>query len=168
MAQSKYVIIQLSESGEIAKQTELEKTVEELFGSDVDFFIPTRNEKMGSYTSIGILFSGYIFVKDAPYIRDKLEELRDFRFFSSVLRVGSRIETIDSNVISRMKRQLRSTMRRNLSSGTMVIVLEGIFKDLVGEVISSEDKGKQVVVRIKRLSRDIIAPLPATSVKECS
>jgi transcription antitermination factor NusG len=41
-------------------------------------------------------------------------------------------------------------------------VLDGVFKNLVGEVIGIEDHGKRIMVRIKRISREIIAPIPAT------
>lgn len=44
----------------------------------------------------------------------------------------------------------------------MVKVLDGIFKNLIGEVMCVEDDGKKIMVKIKRISREIIAPIPAT------
>jgi len=44
-------------------------------------------------------------------------------------------------------------------------VLEGVFKNLKGEVISIEDNGKKVMIRIKRLTREIIAPIPSTLIE---
>ena len=57
-------------------------------------------------------------------------------------------------------------MKKNFLNGIRVRVLGGVFKNLIGEVISTEDNGKKIMIKIKRISREIIAPVPATLLEE--
>jgi transcription antitermination factor NusG len=157
---SNYLILELSDT-ESAEYREIEAAIITMFG-EVDYFIPIYHEKIGSYTSSSILMEGYAFVKDTPAVRDCLANLRDQRVFSKALCRGHRFETVSSTEIAVLKRKLKFSLKRRFSVGEKVKILDGIFKSLEGEVISIEDGGKTIMVKIKRISREMIAPVPAT------
>jgi transcription antitermination factor NusG len=158
---SNYLILEIGENSESLEYRDIEAAIITVFG-EVDYFIPIFHEKIGSYTSSSVLMEGYAFVKDTPGVRDSLADLRDQRVFSRVLCRGSRFETVDSTTIAVLKRKLKSSLKRRYSVGDRVKILDGIFKTLEGEVISIEDGGKIIMVKIKRMSREMIAPVPAT------
>ena len=160
MGSSNYLILEINDTESI-EYRDIEAAIITMFG-EVDYFIPIYHEKIGSYTSSSVLMEGYAFVKDTPAVRDCMANLRDQRVFSKVLCRGSRFETINSTVIATLKRKLKYSLKRRFTIGEKVKILDGIFKNLEGEVISIEDGGKTIMIRIKRISREMIAPVPAT------
>jgi transcription antitermination factor NusG len=159
-----WLILELNELGESCNFAELNYTLNDMLGVDVEYFIPIHSEKMGSYTSTSVLFEGYVFVKDSNLARQKLDNLKDYKIFSRILESGGRFQTVSSRTIGVLRRKLKASIHKKVKAGTRVRILDGIFENLVGEVVSIEDNGKKMMVRIKRLSREIIAPLPSTSV----
>lgn len=166
MVNNQWLIIELSEFGETLNYPELENGVLELFGDNVDYFIPIHREIMGSYVSTSVLFEGYIFVKDSTYVRDCLVNLSDFKMFSKVLKGSGKFQTVDSKTVGLLKRKLKASIKKQLSLGTKVFIKDGMFKNLTGKVMGIEDNGKKVMVQIERLSRQMVAPIPSTSVQE--
>jgi transcription antitermination factor NusG len=158
---SNYLILEIGENSDSVEYRDIEAAIITVFG-EVDYFIPIYHEKIGSYTSSSVLMEGYVFVKDTPTVRDCLANLRDQRIFSKVLCRGSHFETVSSTAIAVLKRKLKYSLKRRYSVGDKVKVLDGIFKALEGEVISVDDGGKTIMVKIKRMSREMIAPVPAT------
>lgn len=159
-----WLILELNELGESCNFAELNYTLEEMLGIESEYFIPIHSEKMGSYTSTSVLFEGYVFVKDSPSAREKLDNLKDYKIFSRILENGGKFQTISSRTVGVLRRKLKASVHKKIKPGTRVRILEGIFENLIGEVVCLEDSGKKIMVRIKRLSREIIAPLPSTSV----
>lgn len=168
MAESEWLIIELSEHADSATYPELEAAIYSVFGSDIDFFLPIYHEKLGSYVSTNTLFEGYAFVRDTADSRLRLQNIKDSRYFIGALRMGGKIRTVDSYTIGGLRKKLKNSIKKKLSVGSVVKILEGIFVNLVGEVIAIEGEGKVVSVRIKCLSREIIAPIPVTCLEEVS
>ena len=163
MTLSRWLVLELSEQGDSASFAELDNSLQEMLGEKSEYFIPIHSEKLGSYTSTSVLFEGYVFVKDSSSARSQLSEISDFRYFSKILESNGRVQTVDSRTIAVLKRKLRNSARKKIQKGTKVQILDGIFENLVGEVVSIEDQGREAMVRIKRLSREIIAPVPCTN-----
>jgi transcription antitermination factor NusG len=105
---------------------------------------------------------GYVFVKDCPEVRENLNNLQETRIFSGALFLSGKYQTVSSDVIGSLKKKLKNSLKRKFVIGTKVIVLGGVFKNLKGEVISIEENGKKIMIKIKRLTREIIAPIPST------
>lgn len=166
MSVGNWIILELSELSEGLSYAELVHQIQELFGEKIEFFIPVYQEKMGSYTSTCTLFEGYVFVRDESSVRNSLAYIRDFKVFEKALSCHGRLQTIDSNAIGVMKRKLNKAVKRKLSLGSRVKVLEGIFSNLIGEVVGVDEGGKKIMVKIKTLSREMIAPVPSTSIEE--
>lgn len=161
---SNWIIIEINDQIESAGYPELKAAIENTFGPDVEFFIPIHHEKMGSYISTNVLFDGYVFVKDCVKVRERLSDVRDSRYFSGVLRNSHGLEMINSHRIGWLRRKLRTSLNKmKVQPGIKVRILEGIFENLEGEVMSMEDGGKHAMIKIKCLSREILAPLPTTS-----
>lgn len=158
---NQWLILELDDSFEDISYREIEAAIYSVFG-EVDFFIPINHEIMGSYTSTSILIEGYAFVRDCPEVRQNLSNLKEQRVFSSVLCYSGKYQTIDSNCIKSLKIKLKKSLKIKFCIGSKVRVLDGVFKNLIGEVINIEDEGKQVIIKIDRISREIIAPIPST------
>ena len=159
---NKWLILELSEIAEDVNYQEIESTIINIFGDNVDYFIPIHHERMGSYISTSILIEGYVFVRDSMEVRENLNNLQETRIFSGALFFSGKYQTVTSDVIGSLRKKLKNSLKRKFIVGMRVIVLEGVFKNLKGEVISIEDNGKKVMIKIKRLTREIIAPIPST------
>ncbi len=162
MAKSnKWLILELNEIEDI-NYHEIESTIINIFGDKVDYFIPIHHERMGSYISTSVLIDGYVFVRDCLEVRENLNNLQETRVFSGALFLSGKYQTVNSDEIGSLKKKLKNSLKRKFIVGMRVIVLDGVFKNLKGEVISIEDSGKKVMIKIKRLTREIIAPIPST------
>jgi len=159
---SQWIIIELNDAVENVEYQDIEAAIFSTYGDGIEYFIPIYHEKMGSYTSTSTLMEGYIFVKDCDQVRDNMINLKENRIFSKALIQSGRYQTISSTVIRGLKNQLKGSLKRKFEEGSKVKILEGIFKNLIGEVVCVEDDGKTIMVRIKRISREILAPIPAT------
>jgi transcription antitermination factor NusG len=168
VADSKWIIVELSELGEQASHVELNSVLLEMLGGEIEYFIPSHYERVGSYISANTLMEGYVFIKDGPETRIRVANLRDFRLFNRILGVSGKAHTIDSRVIGGLRRRLKNSLQKKFQIGTTVRILEGTFASLCGEVIGLEENGRRVLVRIRRLSRDMIVPVPSTVVVEDS
>lgn len=157
-----WFIIELNDAIEGLAYRDIEAAIITTFGDEADYFIPIHNEKMGSYTSTSTLMEGYAFIRDTDGIRENMQNLRESKIFSRVLVQSGRYQTISSAEIRGLRTKLKNSLKRKFSEGTKVKILGGIFKNLVGEVISVEDGGRRMMVKIKRISREMIAPIPAT------
>jgi len=168
MGNSEWVIIQLNEAMENISYGDIKSAIANTFGNTAEYFIPIHHEKIGSYTSTSTLIQGYVFVKDSLDVREALSSVGDNRLFARVLMRGKRIETIPASAVASMRRRLKNSLKRKFEIGTTVRIREGALKDLTGDVVSLEEDGLTVIVKISRYSRDILAPVPATLVEEAS
>lgn len=162
MKGSKWLILELSDIIEDIGYQEIESTIINLFGDSVDYFIPIHHERIGSYVSTSVLIEGYVFVRDCVEVRQNLNNLQETKIFSGALFFSGKYQTVDSGVISSLRKKLKNSLKRKFIVGMEVLVLGGVFKNLKGEVISIEENGKRIMIRIKRLTREIIAPIPST------
>lgn len=166
MAEYNWLVVELNDRGISAEQKEIEHALREMLGDDAEFFIPIHREQMGSYISTSILFDGYIFVRDSPTIRDKLSDIHEYRYFSKVLSSQGKLQKVNTRAVGVLRRKLVYSTRKRLKPGIQVKIIDGVFKDMPGEVAGIEDKGSKVIVRVKTISREWMVPLPATSVLE--
>lgn len=160
-----WLILELNENIENITYREIESAIINIFG-DVEYFIPIHHERMGSYISTSVLMEGYAFIQDCLEVRQKMPNLRDQRIFTGFLCYGGKFQTITLKEINCLKRKLKKSMTKKFNNGTHIKVLGGVFKNLKGVVINTEESGKRVIIRIKRISREIIAPVPATLLEE--
>lgn len=166
MAEYNWLVVELNDRGISAEQKEIEHAIREMLGDDAEFFIPIHREQMGSYISTSILFDGYIFVRDSPTVRDKLSDIHEYRYFSKVLSSQGKLQKVNTRAVGVLRRKLVYSTRKRLKPGIQVKIIDGVFKDMPGEVAGIEDKGSKVIVRVKTISREWMVPLPATSVLE--
>ena len=162
MAVANWLILELCDFIDNITYKDIEGAITVTFGEGIEYFIPMHHEEMGSYTSTSTLMDGYVFVKDCPEARDCLLDMKDQRLFSKVLCKKGEFITVNSRTIAGLKHKLSNSLKKRFVPGTNVKILGGVFKNLIGEVIGVEDKGLKIMVRIKRRSREMIAPIPAT------
>jgi len=165
---SDWLIIALSDYGETVSYPELEAALKTVFGDSIDYFIPIHHEKMGSYTSINVLFDGYVFLKDSELNRNKLLNIKESRMFSGPLKICGKIRTLTFKELNALRRKLRNSVNKKFKPGLKVKIHDGMFQNLDGDIISMEEGGKIANVRILCLSREIIAPIPTTCLEGLS
>jgi transcription antitermination factor NusG len=163
---SEWLVIELSEKGEMATYPEIVEAILTIFGSKVDYFVPIHYEEMGSYVSTNILFEGYVFVRDSEEVRSQINNIRESRMFIGILRHCGNICTVNSKKIGILKRKLNLSLKKKFCPGKCVLITKGVFQNLEGEIISTENDGRVANVRIKCMSREILAPIPTTCIKE--
>jgi transcription antitermination factor NusG len=168
VVQPDWYILEVGEQGETATYPELIAALQSVFGEDEDYFVPIYHEKLGSYTSVNVLFEGYVFVKSSEKVRSKLGNIKDNHFFSGLLKMCGKIQMLGSKEINSLRRKLKNSINKKFQSGTRVKIHEGVFQNLEGEILSMEDCGKIANVRIVCLSREIIAPIPTTCLEGIS
>ena len=157
-----WLVLELHESQCLASFKDIESAIKVVFGSDADYFIPIHYEIMGSYVSTSVLVEGYVFVRDAESTRRNLSNLYDQRILAKVLTIGGKYRTINSRLIAGMKNKLRNSLKKIYGIGAQVKILEGVFKNLVGTVVGIEENGRHIMVKITRISREMVVPVPST------
>ena len=163
---SKWYVVELSEYGEAATYPERVSAIQSVFGSSVNYFIPMYHEEMGSYTSVNVLFEGYVFVQDSTEVSGNTVNIKESKLFSGLLKSGNKTQTVSSGVIGSLKRKLKNSLKKKMASGLRVKIHEGVFENLEGEILSVEKDGKLASVKIVCLSREIIAPIPITCLEK--
>jgi len=161
----KWFIIELNELANV-DYSEISNAIVSVFGESADFFIPIHYEQMGSYISKSVLMEGYVFIRNSQDVRDNIHNIKDQRMFMGPLTIDGRLQTVDSYTIGSLKRKLKKSTQKKIQTGTHVEILDGTFKKLTGEVMNVDEDGKKLTVKIRRLSREIIAPLPSMIVRE--
>lgn len=157
-----WLILELSDFIDNISYRDIESAVVTTFGDSAEYFIPMHYEEIGSYTSTSTLMDGYVFIKDCQCVQENLINIKEHKIFSKVLCKKGKFETIDSKGIAVLRGKLKNTLKKKFTPGAHVKVLDGVFKNLIGEVIGIEDEGRKVIIKIKRVSREMIAPIPAT------
>lgn len=161
-----WLILELNDTIEDVNYRDIKAAIVTVFGAKVDYFIPIHHEKMGSYTSTSVLMEGYAFIKDCLEARQGINNIHESKIFSGALFYSGKYQTVNASVITDLKRKLRNSLKKRFQIGTRVMILGGIFKNLVGEVIGIEEDGKKIMVKIKRISREMIAPIPSTLLRK--
>ena len=162
----RWLILELNDSFEDIDYREIKGAIVTVFGDEVDYFIPIHHERMGSYTSTSVLMEGYVFIKDCLRVRQNMNNLHESKIFSGALLNSGKFQTVNSDIIKGLKRKLKNSLKKKMEIGAKVLILGGVFRNLCGEVIGIEENGKKIMVKIKRISREIIAPIPSTLLKE--
>lgn len=165
MASSDWFILELSDNIDNPGFCEIKSAIIEIFGESIEYFIPIHHEQTGTYTSTSTYIPGYVFIKDCEGARSAASNIKDNRLFNRILIRNGRFNLVSSAVVAGLKKRLKNSLKKNYLPGTKVKICEGPLKNLIGEVVSMEDGGLNVVVRIQRLSREIIAPIPSTLVE---
>jgi len=163
---NQWLILELSDIFEDITYKDIQNAIINVFGDSVEYFIPIAYEQMGSYVSTNTLLEGYAFIKDCCEVRQNMFNVKEEKIFTGFLCYDGKYQTVSSRTIGGLKRKLKTSLKRKCIIGSKVKILDGVFKNLVGEVISVEDQGKKIIVKIERLSREIIAPIPATIIGE--
>lgn len=124
--------------------------LENIFGKDVVYFLPIYIEQVENKL-VGVdLFDGYIFVKKDDCIdEDCFTGKNDF--FDSVLKTGA--SSLTNRDINTFKTKLKKKLDKRLpKKGDKVVVLEGTFKNMTGNVLSVR-KDRTIRVEFRKKTR---------------
>jgi transcription antitermination factor NusG len=141
-SEDKWVTVELSYSGQGKPPEELKNLINDHLSRDVEFFIPsTTFEKNDDQVTVSLM-EGYIFVKGG-HPSSVYFDMEDTPYVSKVLSnktsSGRRIMYADNSEIEGLKDKLREKTVKNIESGDRVIVTDGVWENLEGEVIGQAD-----------------------------
>ena len=133
--------------------------------SGAEVFIPAAITQVGDDRVIHYLVEGYAFVQrdqpDGAYLR-----LENSRYINKVLtsRNGasaiSRLATISSEDVQRMRMQVAAEADQGISVGDIVNIVSGPYRNIEAEVIEDIPEHEQVQVYVKLRSKQSIVTLP--------
>lgn len=131
----------------------LQYEIEDVFGPDVEYFLPVYVEKVGKKLVGIILFDGYVFIKRSDTVHEG-SFTRKTEFLESVLRCNQSQRPVTNRDINRFKTKLRHELvSRTPKKGDKVRVLEGTFKNMVGKVLSIRNSSKTARVEFRKKTR---------------
>jgi hypothetical protein len=164
---NKWLVLSLSEETELKEHyNTIEYEVRDIFGSDIDYFIPMYKEQVGAKEVCLVLFDGYLFVSEPKKGFDNV----DFSRMRTIhlrppLSSGGAYNYVKNRSINGFKRELKKKIKSMVPQvNQMVIPKEGVFKDLEGTVVSINKKDMTLMVRFETSSRIVEAPVSIINV----
>jgi transcription antitermination factor NusG len=149
----KWMTILLTENCNLLESHKIiENELEEVFGSEVVYFIPLYLGKIGK-KEIGVsLFEGYIFIKQIEGIKECNFKKTDH--LDKILYSGSSQRYVTNRDINRFKTKLKAEINNKIpKKGDYVIPKEGVFKNLEGKVLSVSERNKTALVEFTKKTR---------------
>ena len=139
---NKWVILELSWSGEQKNEKELEDLLSDQIEKDVEFFIPsTTFSKNEDHVTVSLM-EGYVFA-EGGYSPSTYFKMEEFSCISKVLTRKSssnrHLLYADQEEIENLRGQLREETVKKIEEGDEVRITEGVWENLEGEVIGKAD-----------------------------
>jgi len=145
---------------------DLEKEVRRHVQGAVEFFFPMVVEsKDKKIQDLRVLIDGYLFVHVVP-TEVSFHAMTDTMLFEGLLCEDDRPCIIPDSEIQKLKAQVDELNIRNLATRTKVKIVDGLYKNLEGEIISIDrDKGRAKVI-IKLYSKNVEEEIPVSFLEE--
>lgn len=160
----KWVVVELSHQGERKTAYELKTIVENEISDGTEVFIPSITYTRHDNNVTVCLMEGYFFVsgglpssiyfqlENLPYVR---------RVLSRDEATGRYICYVGESTVTDLKEKLRAQAARDIEVGDDVLVTDGTYSELKGEVLDLFPDEGTATLRIKELvSMDVIVKLP--------
>lgn len=156
---NKWLILQLNDNYDISEHYEnIKMELSNIFGSDVEYFIPLHTEKIENKPVSLILFEGYVFVKCNNNELDLFTE--EYDYIRGPLLQNNKAQYVYDKDINKFREQIENNLINLLpEKGQKVIPKVGVFKNLEGEVLSVNKKDLVARVLFKQASRVVQASI---------
>jgi transcription antitermination factor NusG len=155
---SKWMVLLVAENCDMSTEMNaIEHELAEIFGSEVEFFIPVYSESVKGKRVSRVFLDRYVFVKKTDTVTEELFQNRT-EHLEGVLETQGRYVT--DNEILRIQSAMYREVHKNIpKKGQSVIPLEGTFKNLEGRVLSVNRSRMTAMVVFERSSRTVEAPI---------
>jgi len=157
---SKWLILQLSEECSLEDKYDIViNDIKNIFGNNVEFFIPVHREKLNNKIVNIVLFEEYVFIKCNDTINETLFKERTENIIGPVMSSG-KCSFVCNKDINKFKDDLQDVIKSKIpKKGQMVIPREGSYKNLEGKVVLV-DKNKMIAtVVFEKRSRIVEVPI---------
>ena len=157
ISDKEWLALPLTYLGDSCSSLILENELKKIFKSPlVQYFIPRFTEKDQRHEKEIILFNGYIFLKGmTPKELSRIGSGNSY--FQSPLRMNEKLAGIQDKEIKTLKKKLDALRQHNLAIGSTVLIEEGIYKNLTGEVIELDDKDDSASILVILSSKEVLA-----------
>lgn len=118
----------------------------------VEFFVPKFTERDKRHTKEIVLFPGYVFVGIIE--GQKVPSMNGHPYFENPISFNKKLSYVRLHEIEKMQLQLKSMKRHDVSIGSKVRIISGIYKDLEGDVVDFNDAS--VTVQICLASKELL------------
>lgn len=131
----------------------LKYEIEDVFGEDVEYFLPVYIEYVGKKIVGIVLFDGYVFIKRSETAHESCLTRRT-EYLDGILKNNGCQRPVTNRDINRFKTKLKHELaNRAPKKGDRVKALEGTFKNMVGKVLSVRNSTKTARIEFKKKTR---------------
>lgn len=157
---SKWIIVELTEDAILEEHIDaVERSILQCLGSNIEYFIPIYREKIQGKFACLVLFDGYLFIKEEESIRDQIYSLKN-DYIRGPLRNNHTIQTVSGKKILEFKKEMLKKIKSIIPrKRSKVVPIVGTFSNLLGEVLSVDRKKLTALVRFKKSTRVVDAPI---------
>jgi len=149
--------LKLTRLGEQTDEYVLTRTLMGIFGDSVEIFIP-YNSPRTDYSKRICVLEGYVFIR-TNLEKFKVVALNKSYYFE---RLNESFAYVDASHVLELKEKLQAMCEEHFSEGEYVLITDGPYEKLDGEIL--EVKDDHVIVLVSVRSRIMIAPIPKVSV----
>lgn len=156
----RWAIFQLKDDCDISENYEsIEQELKNIFGEEIEYFIPVYREKIDS-SSVGLtLFDGYIFIRFLD-TQECVCNPGEYRYLEGPLMKGGKISYASDKEINILRSNLYKKLQKRFPRrGQMIVPKSGTFKNLEGKVVGVDRKNRVVRAIFKQSSREVGADI---------
>ena len=157
MSEAKWLVLKLTRLGEQSTENILNSELKRIFGKDIDVFFPFKFPPTNYSKKITVL-EGYVFLKNC--INYNLDTLDSSYYFDALLHNSSYVE---AEYVDKLKLKLKNLCECDFYEGEDVLITDGPYSNLSGNIISVDKKA--VIVHIAIRSRELRVSIPKTSIQ---
>lgn len=164
MTEKQWVVAELTKQGEEDIPERVSAVLRGQLGDDVDIFVPAQSfSRRGNYMTI-CLMEGYVFIeggKPAGTYLDLEGSLYISRILTRDETYGRYLVYVGDNEVQTLRERLLEQTRREFRAGDEVEVIEGVYENLEGTVLSVDTNTKKAMIKIHDLvSINTVVELP--------
>ena len=154
-----WIILELYDTCQIEKQLDtIAAEIKLLFGPEVEYFIPVHVESVGERQLVASLFDGYVFVEisGVPNVYTKINNIRGSNIAGPLKDGKKSYSTIADSEINRYREELRGRLFSWIPNiGDEVVPKIGMFRNLVGNIVSVDERNNTAKVVFSTRSREV-------------
>lgn len=157
---SKWHIIELAEDISFEEHSNIiEHHIVEMFGDNIEYFVPLYKEKINEKVVSLVLFEGYFFVRSHPGILDSPDKFRN-EYIKGPMKKNRVIVDIPGSKINELKQELKLKLKERVPKKKQIVIPKvGVFSNLEGEVIDIDKKNLVAIVKFQYSTRIVEAPI---------
>jgi hypothetical protein len=159
-SKSRWNIIELAEDITFEEHSDvIERHIPNMFGADIEYFVPFYKQKINEKIVSLILFEGYFFVRSTESVLIYPDKFHD-EYIKGPMKKNRMVVEIFGTKINELKEELKLKLKQSYPKRKQIVIPKiGTFSNLEGEVVSVDKKNLVAIVRFKYSTRIVDAPI---------